>query len=86
MLGLLKKDLLLIIRSMSPIYLVSFLVVILPIAQNPSFLMPIISLMVGLLFAMQVLSTISLDEIAKWEKMLQLCLFLLKKKLHQNIF
>lgn len=68
MLGLLKKDLLLIIRTISPIYLVTFLVVIFPIIQNPSFLMPIISLMVGLLFAMQVLSTMSLDEVVKWEK------------------
>lgn len=68
MIGLIKKDLFLIAKNLSPLYLASFLVVIVPITQNPTFLMPIIGLMVSLLFASQILTTLSLDESANWEK------------------
>lgn len=68
MVGLLRKDFLLIVRNLSPIYLLAFVATILPVIQNPFFLMPIISMTVGLFFAFQVLTTISLDEVANWYK------------------
>lgn len=66
MIGLIKKDILLIVKNFSIVYLFTFVIVIVPIMQNPIFMLPIISLMVSLLLAAQVLITITHDESVNW--------------------
>lgn len=68
MLGLLRKDYLLIKKNISAVYLFVFVAILLPIVQNRSLMIPIISLTISLLFAMQVLQTISFDESTNWKK------------------
>lgn len=68
MIGLITKDLLLIIKNLSFIYFLPLLVLIMPISQNLSLLMPILSIGITLLLASQVLNTFSLDESANWQK------------------
>jgi hypothetical protein len=68
MIGLITKDLLLIIKNLSFIYFLPLLVLILPISQNPVLLMPILSIGITLLLASQVLNTFTLDENVNWQK------------------
>lgn len=68
MIGLIKKDIILIIKKISFIYLIAVLVPIIPIFQNPSYLMIIASLIISLLLAAQISVTLSLDETANWNK------------------
>lgn len=68
MFGLIKKDLFLIVKNLSLVYLFTFVVVIPPIIQNPSMLLPTISFLVAVTLATQIASTMVLDEKSKWEK------------------
>lgn len=68
MIGLLKKDIILIIKNVSYIYLIAVLAPIIPIIQNPNYLMIIVSLIFSLLFAAQTIQTLSLDEAINWNK------------------
>ncbi|HGM3509299.1 TPA: ABC-2 transporter permease [Clostridioides difficile] len=68
MIGLIKKDFLLIKKSFTPIYLFAIIIAVLPLIKNPTFLVPIMSLVLFLLFSSQLLVTFNLDELANWNK------------------
>jgi len=68
MLGLIKKDLYLIMKNLSLVYLFTFAVVVVPLSQNSSMLLPMISFLVAIIFATQVATTMSLDEKSNWKK------------------
>jgi hypothetical protein len=68
MIGLMKKDILLITKSISYIYLIVIIIPIIPIIENPNYLMMIASLIISLLFALQTIQTLSLDETVNWDR------------------
>lgn len=68
MIGLIKKDLLLILKNISIAYIFGILVPLFVVLQNPQFFMIIITLIISLMFAMQITTTMSLDENVKWRK------------------
>jgi|GEM_PF-322442 len=68
MIGLIKKDLLLILKSISATYIFGIVMPFFVVTQNPQFFTPILTLVISFLFAMQVTMTISLDENVRWRK------------------
>lgn len=68
MIGLIKKDLLLIVKSFSPVYFLGLVPPSFVATQNRQFFMPILTLLIAFMFALQVTSTMSLDENVKWRK------------------
>lgn len=68
MLGLIKKDLLLIIKNISPAYIVAIAAPSVAAFSNRQFFMFVLSLVFSFLLAMQVSITMSLDETVKWRR------------------
>lgn len=68
MIGLIKKDFLLIFKNINFVYLIPIVMVVITSLGNPTFLIQISSMMVSLIFAFQVSVTMTLDENAKWGK------------------
>lgn len=68
MIGLLKKDLYLIVKNFSFTYLIILIAPVFAAFSNPQDAMFIFSLMVALLFAFQITNTMALDESAHWNQ------------------
>jgi hypothetical protein len=68
MIGLIKKDVYLIIKSLKPIYLLPLLTPIFVITQRPELALPLISIVLSLGFSAFIAETIGADETAKWYK------------------
>ncbi|WP_312354856.1 ABC-2 transporter permease [Aminipila sp.] len=66
--GLLWKDYYLITKNLQPIILLSLFPPIFVAMQNAALLMPILSIIIPLLFASQLSTTMGHDESAKWRK------------------
>jgi len=64
--GLLKKDLYLIAKNLQPIMLIALFPPVFVAMQNVSLLLPILSIVIPLLFASQLSTTMGCDEEAKW--------------------
>lgn len=68
MLGLIKKDLLVMKRNFKPIQLLMIMVCIIPLSQNPGFAAPILSTIIVFFISTSVISVFSYDESAKWDQ------------------
>ncbi|MCM3699470.1 ABC-2 transporter permease [Paenibacillus macerans] len=68
MIGLIKKDFMLIVKSISPVYLIAVAAPSFVVTQNPQYFLPILTLVIAFMFAVQVTTTMSLDENVKWRK------------------
>ena len=68
MIGLLEKDLYLIVKNFSFAYLIILIAPVFAAFSNPQDAMFIFCLMIALLFAFQITNTMSLDETAHWKK------------------
>lgn len=68
MIGLIKKDLFLIVKSISPVYLIAVAAPSFVVTQNPQFFMPMLTLVIAFMFALQVTTTMSLDENVNWRR------------------
>lgn len=68
MIGLLKKDLLVIKRNFKPMQLLIILVCIIPLTQNPQFALPIFGSIVVFFFSTTAISIFSYDESARWDR------------------
>ncbi|MDI3536809.1 MAG: hypothetical protein PWP30_1291 [Eubacteriaceae bacterium] len=68
MIGLLKKDVYLIIRSLQPIILIAVVPPLFAASQNPAYIMMIISIVIPLIFVSNLTNTMSLDEKENWRK------------------
>lgn len=68
MLGLIKKDILLIIKSISPAYIIAIAAPSVAAFSNRQYFMFVLSITFSFLLAMQVSTTMSLDETVKWRR------------------
>lgn len=68
MLGLIKKDLIVMKRNFKPIQLLMIMVCIIPLFQNPQFAIPIISMIIVFFISTSVISVFSYDDSAKWNQ------------------
>lgn len=68
MLGLIKKDLIVMKRNFKPIQLLMIMVCIIPLSQNPQFAIPILSMIIVFFISTSVISVFSYDESAKWNQ------------------
>jgi sterol desaturase/sphingolipid hydroxylase (fatty acid hydroxylase superfamily) len=66
MIGLIKKDFLVIIKSIKFLYLLPLLAPVFVAAQNPRIFMPLFSFVISMLLATFVTETMSADEAANW--------------------
>ena len=69
MIGLIKKDIYLILKNLSAVYLLAFLIVIIPATQNLEMLFPMLSFLVAMILSTQIAATMALDEKSNWKKM-----------------
>jgi hypothetical protein len=68
MIGLIKKDLMLIVKSFSVVYILAVMAPLFVIIQNKMLFMPILTMLIAFMFALQVTTTMSLDESVKWRR------------------
>lgn len=69
MIGLIKKDLIVSIKNLKPLYFLVMLCAVIPLSQNSIvFVIPIVSMMISLFFTMQATTTLHYDIQAKWDK------------------
>ncbi|MCI9501304.1 MAG: ABC-2 transporter permease [Hungatella sp.] len=68
MTGLLKKDLMLIMKNISPAYFLAILPPVVVSLNNPAYFLFILSVTVGFLSAAQVSTTLDLDEKVHWQR------------------
>ena len=68
MIGLIKKDIYLILKNLSAVYLLAFLIAIIPATQNSAMLFPILSFLLAVSFSTQIAVTMDLDEKSNWKK------------------
>lgn len=64
--SLVRKDILIIVKSLSPIYFVVLVAPLMPMLQMPKFALPIGSLIIFFFLSMLVTSTLAADEAANW--------------------
>lgn len=57
-----------IVKSISPVYLIAVAAPSFVVTQNPQFFLPILTLVIAFMFALQVTTTMSLDEYVKWRE------------------
>ena len=69
MIGLIKKDIYLILKNLSAVYLLAFLIVIIPATQNLEMLFPMLSFLLAMILSTQIAATMALDEKSNWKKM-----------------
>lgn len=69
MIGLIKKDIYLILKNLSAVYLLAFLIVIIPATQNLEMLFPMLSFLLAMILSTQIAATMALDEKSNWTKM-----------------
>jgi len=70
MLGLIRKDIYLIIKNFKPIQIFILIPTIFAATQNPNFLMPIFCIMISMILASQISQTLIIDETEKWNRIL----------------
>lgn len=70
MIGLIKKDIYLILKNFSVVYLLAFLIVIIPATQNPEMFFPMLSFLLAMILSTQIAATMALDEKSNWKKMI----------------
>ncbi|MGO5073153.1 ABC-2 transporter permease [Clostridium sporogenes] len=68
MYGLIKKDLLLILRSLGPIHAITLIVPLFVALKNKQYFIQIFILITALLFALEVTDTMQSDENVNWQK------------------
>lgn len=68
MIGLLKKDIMLIIKNFKLVYLIAVLPPVLVSVSNPHYFIFIISMTLSVTIAMQTSITLELDERVRWER------------------
>ena len=68
MYGLIKKDLLLILRSLGPIHAITLIVPLFVALKNKQYFIQIFILITALLFALEVTDTMQSDENINWQK------------------
>lgn len=69
MIGLIKKDLYLIVRSFNLAYLLAFLMFIIPTALNAKMFFPMLALWLAIICATQISSAMTLDEEIDWRRL-----------------
>ena len=69
MIGLIKKDIYLILKNLSAVYLLAFLIEIIPATQNLEMLFPMLSFLLAMILSTQIAATMALDEKSNWKKM-----------------
>lgn len=70
MIGLLRKDIYIIVKEFKPVQFIPLTATIAAAALNPTFFMLIFSIMIAMIFAFQVTQTMSNDESSKWARAL----------------
>ena len=68
MLGLIKKDLIIMVKRMNPIQLIILLVVVIPISQFPQYTLISISLVISYLASILVSTSFTYDAASKWDE------------------
>lgn len=66
--GLLKKDIFLILKSFSPIYLILFFAVMIQTFQSPRMIFPMITFWFTIFFSSQTITTMTFDEDINWNQ------------------